>query len=476
MYSLSPLGVQARELANFTSSTCELQDRATPYVPVAIVLPHAHGYGLGLVDGPSAKAWNFFPLTGTDRVAWLLIQNLFPGSWKIKSKGADAESNYLVPSPYGDIFDILNERGSIAALPLYRAVVFTGNVTLGDNEVSQLQSWIQKGGTAMVFASQFQSSSQAVASSFLGAILQRNVHVALKNVSDIETGWHHATDSSLLPHHGVQAPFCVPQSTRNSPPYYIKTGGDPQVKVGWDNGDRCCRVNNPGGEDCYWFASLVECEVALRGPDRATCLPCRQGCNITNNGCPSWTDQCPSPPPPPAPLGLTLSRLTTAHNVMLATTTDGKPTPVVLRNTIGTGTVITVLLEDNDALDELKVIPHLLSRMASDLLPFQVLSADNTTNLLESKLQLLLARRSVGWQLTLVNNNGVTKQPSQAAVVDPSQRVIARIQLKPGYGTVVGASRVSAHGETRLKVSDKNEVTVEVEAGDLTVVRITVEL
>jgi hypothetical protein len=57
--------------------------------------------------------WNFFQLTGTDKVAWQLMQVMFPGSWKIKSRGALAESNYLVPSPYGDSFDVLNESPSV---------------------------------------------------------------------------------------------------------------------------------------------------------------------------------------------------------------------------------------------------------------------------------------------------------------------------------------------------------------------------
>ena len=51
------------------------------------------------------------------------------------------------------------------------------------------------------------------------------------------------------------------------------------------------------------------------------------------------------------------------------------PMPMVLRNSLGRGVVLTVLLEDAPALAEFGVLSHLLGRLAADLLPFEVLSA-----------------------------------------------------------------------------------------------------
>ena len=501
VYSLSPLGDAASAFANFTSADIAL-GRATPYAPVAVILPHAHGYGLGLVSGPRPKAWAHFDLTGTDQVAWQLLQALWPGSWTIKSTGVAAESNYLVSSPFGDSFDVLNEANSIKTLPLYRAAVFTGNVTLGSAEIVTLREWVQEGGTAIIFASQLSTAAGAATASLVGASLQGqdNLTSKLVAVTDLETGWtqrrrsysradsdadppflfQHAQLPAIPSASTVEAPFCAPQKAANTPPYYIKTGGDPSQKVGWrgETVDKFCQQTE---SSCYWFSSLALCTAALSGPKKATCLPC-SGCNVVSNGCPNWASGCHDHPP--TPLGLTLSANATSATTLLQASTALPPGqqrvapenvfPVALRNSIGDGTVVTVLLEDHLALDALGILPHLLARLASDVLPFEVVDSTGT-NLLIDKLEMLLARRSTGWQVTIVNNNGVTKQPNAAAVVDASQRQVAMVTLKPAFGIVksVTLTTTAAPGETRTLVVSKNSVSVTVESGDLVVLRFT---
>jgi hypothetical protein len=407
-----------------------------------------------------------------------LIQDLWPRSWNIKSRGVGAESNYLVPSPYGDIFDILEEKASIATLPLYRAAVFAGNVSLGNQELAQLASWVNGGGTAVIFASQLRVTAASITTSLVGAKLNNQVHStpAIAKVSDLETGWTResiATEAPMIGGLFVQAPFCVPQSKAETPPYYIKTGGDPSVKVEWTHPeDRCCQESK---SQCYWFSSLAQCQAALAGQHKAKCLACPD-CNTTDNGCPSWLSRCPQPPfppPAPAPLGLTsLEKRTTATTLLQASCANSSTLfPVVLRNSVGKGTCLTVLLENDAQLRDFGILPHLLSRIALDVLPFEVMDVSSDNDLLSTKLQLLLSRRASGWQATLVNNNGVTKQPNTAAVVDLSQRLSARVRLKRAYGSVASATVVTPVGEMALSVRN-NTITVTVEAGDLAVVRI----
>ena len=93
----SPLGDEAVALAKFIRS---IPERAIPYVPVSIVLEHAHGFGLGLVDNDAPLAWNQFPLTGADELAWGLLQGLWPGSWKIEVHGPKAESKIVILSRF----------------------------------------------------------------------------------------------------------------------------------------------------------------------------------------------------------------------------------------------------------------------------------------------------------------------------------------------------------------------------------------
>ena len=169
-----------------------------------------------------------------------------------------------------------------------------------------------------------------------------------------------------------------------------------------------------------------------------------------------------------------MDKITPATVVLQATSADGKTTlPVVLRHNIGAGTIITVLQEDDGALYALGILPHLLSRIASDVLPFEVVD-DGGADLLPTKLELLTARRASGWQVTLVNNNGVTKQPSSATVLDPSQRLSANVRLKRAYGVVASAMVVTGTVNTTLSTSN-NTITVIVEAGDLVVLNIELD-
>ena len=116
------------------------------------------------------------------------------------------------------------------------------------------------------------------------------------------------------------------------------------------------------------------------------------------------------------------------------------PLPMALRNPLGRGTVVTVLLEDAPALAEFGVLSHLLARLSADVLPFEVLSAEaGGTDLLGDQLEMMLARASTSWQVTLVNNHGVSKRLREPAVIDASKRVAGVLRLKSGYGTITKA-------------------------------------
>jgi hypothetical protein len=166
---------------------------------------------------------------------------------------------------------------------------------------------------------------------------------------------------------------------------------------------------------------------------------------------------------------------------------------------VGAGTVATVLLDDADALKDFGVLKHLLSRVSADVLPFDVLSGSSTgggddddddddgdgagrVDLLSSKLEMMLARASDGWQVTLINNLGVSKQPREPAVVDASHRVTCVLRLKAGHG-VVGRAFLATAGSQELHVvhrgssgsedtSDGGSVELTVEAGGVAVVDI----
>jgi hypothetical protein len=113
---------------------------------------------------------------------------------------------------------------------------------------------------------------------------------------------------------------------------------------------------------------------------------------------------------------------------------DGVSTiPIALTNSLGgnNGTVITLLLEDAGVLRTSRVLQHLLARVTDRYMPFEL--TDPTTGKgLEQELQVLLSRTAQGsWQLTIINNKGVAKQPSKPAVVDASAALRVAVSLKP---------------------------------------------
>ena len=142
--------------------------------------------------------------------------------------------------------------------------------------------------------------------------------------------------------------------------------------------------------------------------------------------------------------------------------------PIALKHAVGKGFVITVLLEDASVLEEYGILEHILARLAKDVLPFELVDSHGT-NMLEM-LEMLLARTSKGWQVTVVNHHGVTKQPAAAAKVDPSKRLRTIIRLKPEYGTAIGVKLLTAGGVV-LGIKN-NSVEVTVDAGDLVVVHV----
>ena len=76
-------------------------------------------------------------------------------------------------------------------------------------------------------------------------------------------------------------PFCV---NTNHGQFFIKDGGNPRVRSGWDGGtnDKCCR-DTP--TSCRWFTSSAACESVVTHKDY--CIPCKA--NESGIGCPQWT-------------------------------------------------------------------------------------------------------------------------------------------------------------------------------------------
>ena len=86
-------------------------------------------------------------------------------------------------------------------------------------------------------------------------------------------------------------PFCVQQSV-GSGTWYMKTGGDPDVKTQWKGPplDRCCRAKDQSGQHCRWYPTQAACEGDLANW-RQICLSCAKASFPI--GCPTWGDDTP---------------------------------------------------------------------------------------------------------------------------------------------------------------------------------------
>src|SRR5207237_1368639 len=103
--------------------------------------------------------------------------------------------------------------------------------------------------------------------------------------------------------------------------------------------------------------------------------------------------------------------------------TAGKDVPLAVRNTVGNGAVITVLVPRGLGLDERAhpVLPYLMNGLTRDLLPVRVELPDGKP--LAGEIQYQVNRTKDGYVVLLMNNRGVDKTQNGVARVDRRQFV-----------------------------------------------------
>ena len=146
-------------------------------------------------------------------------------------------------------------------------------------------------------------------------------------------------------------------------------------------------------------------------------------------------------------------------------------------NRVGKGTLAVLLAPQASAAGDagFGLVRHLLDRLDNETSPVIVRGKDGEGN---GGVQVLLNRLRSGWAVTLINNNGVEKQPASDATIDAAQMRSVVVALRAGR---VVAARVSdgrsrSHGAgTHVLPVAGNAVSVEVPAGDLRVVYFVVE-
>ena len=207
---LSPLGDVVAELYAYTHSppppggggggggSDPEAVRGIPYVPLALVMEQAHGMGLGWFY--RSQAWDVFPLSDAEQRVGVALAALWPGSFTVQSQiGTPAsEAGYLVPSPLGDLADVLLPGSNLTADALvaagYRAVVVAGlGAPVGEALAAELAAYVAAGGTVVLGADEAAGAAAAgwLPPSLLGLALAPGAPptLAVTAVADVQTGW-----------------------------------------------------------------------------------------------------------------------------------------------------------------------------------------------------------------------------------------------------------------------------------------------
>jgi hypothetical protein len=213
MLQLSPLGAVVAELYAYThppptpAAGGGPEDiRGIPYVPVALVMEQAHGMGLGWFY--QAHAWDTFPLSDAEQRVGVALAALWPGSFTVQSQigTPDSEAGFLVPSPLGDLADVLLPYNLTAAgleAARYRAVVVAGlGAPVGAALAGELAAYVAGGGTVVLGADEAASAAAAgwLPPSLLGLTLAPGAPPTLMvtAVSDAQTGWLAGAPGGLM--------------------------------------------------------------------------------------------------------------------------------------------------------------------------------------------------------------------------------------------------------------------------------------
>ena len=127
---------------------------------------------------------------------------------------------------------------------------------------------------------------------------------------------------------------------------------------------------------------------------------------------------------------------TTSAVLLYLVTVEGKRLPAVVSTNVGSGKLVTVVPPVARDLDDVGILDWVLDNVTDAVTPFKVEGG---------QVQLLLNRRPAGWNITFVNNLGITKecnwQKTPACtpdLVDPTKAQTVKVTLKPEYAELMG--------------------------------------
>lgn len=138
-WKLSELGREAVTVVRLMKKL----DRGTPYTPIAVVTDTAAGY-----NPYQKKSWGVFDGSWVgDEIFEALEQVIFPGSYNIREGATknNPEDRFLVPTPFGEIFDVIRLPMAATSCPDYRVLLFLGDFRSPEELAAQIHACLKFG-------------------------------------------------------------------------------------------------------------------------------------------------------------------------------------------------------------------------------------------------------------------------------------------------------------------------------------------
>lgn len=146
---LTPLGEMYREVRQ-AARTYPL--RCVPYMPVAILLDPDHGWSpqpnLYSRLAPDC-VWGNLPWNDGDRQLATLFERFYPG-YREAGQHLD-ERGKIVPTPYGDIIEVITADASSECLQQYQLIIPAGTIAreMPSSLTAKLEAYTQAGGSVL---------------------------------------------------------------------------------------------------------------------------------------------------------------------------------------------------------------------------------------------------------------------------------------------------------------------------------------
>lgn len=146
---LSPLGRQHLEIRDFARRH---PDRGVLYTPVAFMLDFYNGWNppRHLYRADKYKIWGKLPYEKGDYLTDAVFRMVWPGYED--ASYLRNERGFVTPTPFGDIFDVVNNRCHPEVLKHYQALMLLGEVGLSPEVVANFRGFVEAGGDLILDA------------------------------------------------------------------------------------------------------------------------------------------------------------------------------------------------------------------------------------------------------------------------------------------------------------------------------------